>query len=159
MIAVKTEKRTRFGITIDVEGKKVKVNSEGVALVPPEFVGKVLLYGFELVDKDAAYASLEDQKAAKEANEILENAKLQANQIIEKAQKEAEKIIKAAEEKTKAQEGNLKEKQQVTDELKNMTVVQLKDELKNMGVSEEEYKSLSKELLVELVYNKTFPEN
>lgn len=161
-IKLVTTKETRFGKLINVSGTEAFVDSKGNCEVEETKVAEFLVYGFELVDKDQEFASLEKVQSMEQVAAVLEDAKVQAEAIITKAKEEAEKILKDA----KAQAGkiiedgeeNKDEREEARRNLMDLTIENLKTKLKEAGVPEKDYKALNKAGLVELVVKLAFVE-
>lgn len=160
MIKVVTDKKHRFGQSLDISGKKISINSEGIAEVEEEMVPYVLVYGFELVDKSQAFDSVEQLGVKDKIELILTDAKTQANQIILEAETKAAEIVADANAKAGIIliENQVDEKKVYRDNLEKLTIDNLKEELSAAKVPEEQYKGKKKAELIDLIFSLAFSE-
>jgi cell division septum initiation protein DivIVA len=156
MIKFLTDKTNRFGRTVVVSGKEVKVDNKGFAEIDEDLAAIACLMGFKPVDKDAKFESMEEKEKAKKVADILDSARKQAENIIAEATKDAEKIREDARTAANIQNADIKEKEEVLAELNKLTVPQLQDQLRLSGVPETEYKGMLKEQLITLMFQKAY---
>jgi len=161
MVKIYTTKKHRFNRVLAIAGANVNVDGEGYAEVAEDIVSQALIAGFELVDKNAKFASEEEKTHVKEVNAILESAKAEANAIREEAKAEAAKIIADAEAKAGLieVENKVDEKAVKREELASKKVGELKGICQDSGIPEEEWKTLKKEELVDLLMSFIFEES
>lgn len=159
-IKIFTTQKHRFGRKLNVSGVAFDVDAKGFAEVPEDKVARVLASGFELVDKNAKFTSIEEQAKADDVRQIIEAAKAQAAEIISTAQKEANSIIAAARKEAGdiEEEGLVPEKAAKIEELKGMTNEELKGLLAEAGVPEAEYAKMKKGDLIDKIISIIFAE-
>lgn len=157
-IEVKTGLRHRFGKSINIKGSTFNIDSKGITKVPEEIVPYALKEGFELVDPSVKFSSLEKQEQAQEISNLLESAKKQAQEIIESAKGEAERILIEARRQAGMllEDAHVDEKQETRDLLSKKTVKELQEMAIVGGISEDKYKNLKKDDLIELLVESSF---
>lgn len=159
-IKIFTTQKHRFGRKLNVSGVAFTVDAKGYAEVSEDKVAEVLPAGFELVDKDAKFVSVEEQEKANDVRQIMEQAKAQAAEIVANAEKEAASIIAAARKEAASieEEGLVPEKQAKLAELKGMTNEELKGLLVEAGVPGADYAKMKKNDLVDKIMSIIFAE-
>ena len=160
MVKIYTTKKHRFGKSVVIADTTIKVDNTGNAEVSEDIVSQALIGGFELVDKSVEFPTEEQKKHVQEVNEILESAKLEAKEIIAKAEKEAEEIILNAKKEAGliTAENHVDEKAAKKEELNSKKVDELRALCVDAGIPEENWKSLKKAELVELILSFIFEE-
>jgi len=160
MIKLFTTKKHRFGSRLIIKNQEVIVNNLGEIEVDETFVTSAMEVGFELVDKDAKFTSVEEANKVKEVNEILISAKKQADEIISEAKREAELIIMEAKTAANAVIFNTgtEEKNEFLKTLQDRKV----DELREVAVSSDMYTSeevnkMKKTDLIEAIMKIRYP--
>lgn len=161
MIKLRTDQKHRFGRAILIKGETFLVSATGEISVGENLVVYAIENGFELVDKNISFVSKQEQDKVKEVEQIISNAKLQAEQILSQARKEAEKIINDARweaEKVKTI-SQVDERTEMKNKLTTKTVKELREILVVNGASAEELKGVTKDDLVDLIVDSSFPES
>jgi hypothetical protein len=157
-IKVITDKKHRFGQSMNVGGVDVKVDSKGYAEVTEDQVAALLIGGFRLENPDQEFKSEEQIESAKKVGDVLKDAEAQAKLIIEKAEEEAKQIIADANLRAGIilQENKVDEKEKFKIDLQKLTVPELKENLLKSDVPEEQYKNLKKDELIDFILKAAF---
>lgn len=157
-IIVITDKKHRFGQTMNVGGIEVTVDKKGHAEVSEDQVAALLVSGFVLKNPDQKFKSEEQIESTKRVGDILKDAENQAKLIIEKAEETAKGIIEDANQRAGIiiQENKVEEKEKFKAELQNLKVEELKDYLIKANVPEEQYKDLKKDELIDFILKLAF---
>lgn len=154
MIKLITNKKHRFNKNILLKDRKVFVNNKGEIDVDESLVALALNCDFELVDKNAKFTSIEEQKQVKAVEDIINSSRETAKEIIEEAKREAERIIFEANKKANKiiEESNVEEKDEFTRKLQGRKVEELREVLASSDIyTEEEYKAMKKNELIDAI--------
>lgn len=159
-IKIKTALKHRFGKSINIKGKDFKIDSKGEVEVPEDVVPYALKENFVLVDSTVKFESLEKQAQTEEVNKLLSDAKKQAEQIISNAKREAERILSDAREKAGIilDDARVDEKEEARKALSEKTVKELQEMALIGGITEDKFKNLRKDELIELLVKSSFGE-
>ena len=161
MIKLKTNKPHRFNRTILIGNNSVFVNNVGQIEVDENLVSTALTVGFELVDKDVKFTSVEEQKKVDDVNNILKAANAQAEEIIKNAKLEAERIITDANIQANAALVNsgVEEKEEFLKKLKERKVEELREiAVSSDAYTDEQVKEMKKAELIDVIMKLRYSE-
>ena len=161
MIKLITSKSHRFNRHILIKDKNVFVDGKGEVEVEEGYVTSALAAGFELVDKDAKFTSVEEEKKVKDVNDLLTAAKEQAKEIINQAKIEADRIILEAKNYANVviQESGIEEKEEFIKTLSDRKVDELREIVASSDFyTKEQYSGMKKAELIEAIVKIRYPE-
>jgi hypothetical protein len=158
MIKFVTDKKFLYGRSVMINGTSVRVNNQGIIEVSEELAAYCPLAGFQSVDPDAKFESLDERKKAQQVGSLIATAQAQAEEIIKQAERKAEEIVKNARKEKESSDIVDKEKQEVSAKLVESTKEELIDTLVMMKIPKEDFRGLNKQQLIDLIIAKSYTE-